>query len=147
MYKTYLEWCGGQGWSRSDIMSGTAFGRKAAERYKKVKSHEGRMQYQGIGILADGWGNGPKPSVRTEGYRFDGGFEKKSSLGDTTRGSEFPENPPQPSVPSVLPVCGCDACPKPADAVTDCDGQAFIASADGWHCHRCHTAIAISEER
>ena len=142
-YKAYRAWTTEQGWAGGEVMTGTMFGKKVSERFRKVKNGTGRMQYGGIGILADGW-NGPQLSVNTEGRESKEGWSPETNLAPPASMRKLPENHQNPPYHPYPETCLCEACPLPADAALDCSGAPFFPEAEGLHCRTHHSGSAIS---
>lgn len=133
LYKAYREWCTAQGWSGSDVMSGTMFGRRVGERFRRAKN-QGRMQYRGVGLKCDNWYDNTTQTLPSgDSSRFGDSLKGINSQAAPARGIEFPQNPPNPPYPPL--ACNCD---ETHDSYDGC-GEGYWDDANGEpHCLTCH---------
>jgi len=54
LYKNYVNWCVDQGFKEREQMTSNAFGRRMAQKFKKMHDRTGTY-YQGLGLMCDGF--------------------------------------------------------------------------------------------
>lgn len=132
LYKAYKGWAEAQGYNQKETLSGTMFGRKVAERFKKQRLRSGFI-YVGIGLLADGWAQTLHP---VQGFEPVQGLIPTNSEIPPASALFLPEMGAQPYTPytgpKTRPPCDCEE-RHPGD---ECVEGVWITDDDGSeHCH------------
>ena len=129
LYKVYKAWAEDEGMGAREIMSATLFGRKLAERFRRVERSSGRA-YIGIGLQIDGFD--PKPSTEWRVAESIEGFSQTNSGVAYARTESYPEMAPQPSNPP-FGVLRCECGPRhPGEECAD--GDWITDDEGGEHC-------------
>lgn len=112
LYKSYVNWCVDQGFKEREQMTSTAFGRRMAQKFKKMHDRTGTF-YQGVGLMCDGFVTGFEPNDKNFNVfpnfisHVENNLEIPSQLITTHENPSqqdfFKNDPPQPK--NDLPDC------------------------------------------
>lgn len=101
LYKAYINWCGEQGFKEREQMTSTAFGRRMAQKFKKLHKEDG-VFYQGVGLAADGFLTGFEPNDQKNNVFLN----FNSHVGNKSENPSEPvSNRKNPSAEDELPDC------------------------------------------
>lgn len=129
LYKNYKQWAEGQGIKEKEILSNTAFGRRMAQKFKKIKNRDGAF-YQGVGLKCDGFVTGFETSITENEVDENIIHAREDNIENAITTRHTHENPSQENL-ELAPECPTAPC-------RNCGGTDFWLCDNEWRCKTCH---------